>query len=183
MEIVVVSDTNIFIDLYKVGLLDEFFSLTFHVHTTDLIVDELKIQEQKRKILGYHQLFVKKFNMREIMELANFQRKVQAMTNVSIQDCSVWVYAQNNNYTLLTGDGKLRKMAIKEGVTVCGILYIFDKMVEEKLLTPQEACEKIQLLRQLNGRLPSKEIDRRLDMWNNKRNAQEKTKKAQKITH
>lgn len=56
-------------------------------------------------------------------------------------------------------------------------------MVEEKLLTPQEACEKNQLLRQLNGRLPSKEIDRRLDMWNNKRNAQEKIKKAQKITH
>ena len=47
MEIVVVSDTNIFIDLYKVGLLDEFFSLTINVHTTDLIVHELKVKEQK----------------------------------------------------------------------------------------------------------------------------------------
>lgn len=174
MEIVVVSDTNIFIDLYKVGLLDEFFSLTINVHTTDLIVHELKVKEQKDKILGYDKLFIKKFDMREMVELVNFQRKMQDMTNVSIQDCSVWVYAQNNDYTLLTGDNKLRKIAIKEGATVRGILYIFDKMVEEKLLTPQKACEKIQLLRLLNGRLPSREIDKRLDVWNVKEKTQGK---------
>ena len=38
MEIVVVSDTNIFIDLYTADLLDEFFSLTIHIHTTDFII-------------------------------------------------------------------------------------------------------------------------------------------------
>lgn len=165
MDIIVVSDTNIFIDLYKVDLLDEFFSLTLHIHTTDLIIHELKAKEQKDKILAYNKLFIKKFNMQEMMELVNFQRRMQELTNVSIQDCSVWAYAQHNDYTLLTGDGKLRKIAIKEGTNVRGILYIFDKMVEEKLLTPQKACEKIQLLRQLNGRLPSKEIDKRICIW------------------
>ena len=168
MEIIVVSDTNIFIDLYKVGLLDEFFSLTIHVHTTDLIIHELKVKEQRSKILGYEKLFIKKFNMQEMMELVNFQRKMHDMTNVSIQDCSVWAYAQDNDYTLLTGDSKLRKIAIKEGTNVRGILYIFDKMVEQKLLTPQKACEKIQLLRQLNGRLPSKEIEKRVCLWSSK---------------
>lgn len=162
------SDTNIFIDLYRVDLLDEFFSLAFHVHTTDLIIHELKVKDQRNKILGYHQLFIKKFDAHEMLELVNFQRKMQDRTNVSIQDCSVWTYAQDNGYTLLTGDGKLRKIAIKEGANVRGILYIFDKMVEEKLLTPQKACEKLQLLRQLNGRLPSKEIDKRVSMWSNK---------------
>lgn len=106
--------------------------------------------------------------MQEMMELVNFQRKMQDMTNVSIQDCSVWVYAKNNDYILLTGDSKLRKVAIKEGTNVRGILYIFDRMVEENLITPQKACEKIQLLRQLNGRLPSKEIDKRVCMWSDK---------------
>lgn len=106
--------------------------------------------------------------MQEMMELVNFQRKMHDMTNVSIQDCSVWAYAQDNDYTLLTGDSKLRKIAIKEGTNVRGILYIFDKMVEEKLLTPQKACEKIQLLRQLNGRLPSKEIEKRVCLWSSK---------------
>ena len=103
--------------------------------------------------------------MREMIELVSFQRKMQDKTNVSIQDCSVWLYAQDNGYILLTGDGKLRKTAIKEGTNVRGILYIFDKLVEEKLLTPQKACEKLQLLRQINGRLPSKEIEKRIEIW------------------
>ena len=34
-EIIVVSDTNVFIDLYSIGLLKEFFSLPWEVHTTD----------------------------------------------------------------------------------------------------------------------------------------------------
>lgn len=165
MEIVVVSNTNIFIDLYTADLLDEFFSLTIHIHTTDFIIHELKVMEQKSKILGYDKLFIKKFDMREMIELVGFQRKMQDKTNVSIQDCSVWLYAQDNGYILLTGDGKLRKTAIKEGTNVRGILYIFDKLVEEKLLTPQKACEKLQLLRQINGRLPSKEIEKRIEIW------------------
>lgn len=165
MEIVVVSDTNIFIDLYKIDLLDEFFSLAIHIHTTDFIIHELKVMDQKNKILDYGKLFIKKFDMQEMIKLVSFQRKIQDKTNVSIQDCSVWIYAQDNGYILLTGDGKLRKAAIKEGTNVRGILYIFDKMVEEKLLTPQKACEKIQLLRQINGRLPSKEIEKRVCIW------------------
>lgn len=168
MEIVVVSDTNIFIDLYKVKLLDEFFALNIHIHTTDLIIHELKVEEQRKKVLGYDKLVIKRFDMREMLELVTFQHKMHDKTNVTIQDCSVWMYAQNNGYTLLTGDGKLRKVAIKEGTNVCGILYIFDRMVEEKLLTPSEACEKLQQLRQLNGRLPSKEIDKRMSIWNKK---------------
>lgn len=165
MEIVVVSDTNIFIDLYKIDLLDEFFSLAIHIHTTDFIIHELKVMDQKNKILDYGKLFIKKFDMQEMIKLVSFQRKIQDKTNVSIQDCSVWIYAQDNGYILLTGDGKLRRTAIKEGTNVRGILYIFDKMVEEKLLTPQKACEKIQLLRQINGRLPSKEIEKRVCIW------------------
>lgn len=165
MEIVVVSDTNIFIDLYKIDLLDEFFSLAIHIHTTDFIIHELKVMDQKNKILDYGKLFIKNFDMQEMIKLVSFQRKMQDKTNVSIQDCSVWIYAQDNGYILLTGDGKLRRTAIKEGTNVRGILYIFDKMVEEKLLTPQKACEKIQLLRQINGRLPSKEIEKRVCIW------------------
>lgn len=50
---------------------------------------------------------------------------------MSIADYSVWLYAEKNNYTLLTGDGKLRKSASKSGVEVCGILKIFDMLVED----------------------------------------------------
>ena len=51
METVVVSDTNIFIDLYDVGLLNEFFSMDIQVHTTDFIINELTVEDQKRSVL------------------------------------------------------------------------------------------------------------------------------------
>jgi hypothetical protein len=41
-ERVVVNDTNVFIDLYSIGLLEEFFSLPWEVHTTNLVMLELK---------------------------------------------------------------------------------------------------------------------------------------------
>ena len=41
-EKVVVNDTNVFIDLYSIGLLDEFFSLPWEVHTTALVMLELE---------------------------------------------------------------------------------------------------------------------------------------------
>ncbi len=40
MEKVVVSDTNIFIDLISVNLLDGFFGLPWEIHTTDMIMKE-----------------------------------------------------------------------------------------------------------------------------------------------
>ena len=41
MEIVI-SDTNIFIDLWNIGLLERFCELPLSIHTTDFIIGELK---------------------------------------------------------------------------------------------------------------------------------------------
>jgi hypothetical protein len=134
-------------------------------------MNELTVEEQRDKVMGYHdRFFLKKFSAKELQELVSFQQMMQKETNVSIQDCSVWKYAQENDYTLLTGDSKLRRSAIKEGTNVCGILYLFDKMVEERIISPQKACERIIQLRKQNGRLPSKEIDKRVEMWSKKVN-------------
>ena len=42
MKIVVVNDTNVFIDLFDVGLLEEFFSLPWEVHGIIYVFDSLK---------------------------------------------------------------------------------------------------------------------------------------------
>ena len=46
MEIVI-SDTNIFIDLWNIGLLERFCELPLSIHTTDFIIGELKTQGVK----------------------------------------------------------------------------------------------------------------------------------------
>ena len=46
MDIIVVSDTNVFIDLISVGLQEQFFLLPMEVHTTDMVVFEVKREGQ-----------------------------------------------------------------------------------------------------------------------------------------
>lgn len=47
MKTVVVSDTNIFIDLVKLNLLGDLFALPWDVRTTDFVISELTDSEQK----------------------------------------------------------------------------------------------------------------------------------------
>lgn len=42
MNIIVVSDTNVFIDLISIGLQEQFFQLPMEIHTTDMVVLEIK---------------------------------------------------------------------------------------------------------------------------------------------
>lgn len=166
MDTIVVNDTNVFIDLYPIDLLDEFFKLSQQIHTTDFILNELVKEEQQRKVMTFHEegrLTIKIHTAEEILEIVRFQQDQD--TNVSIPDCSVWLYAQKNHYRLLTGDNKLRKSAIKAGTKVSGILYVFDELIGQQIITPQIACEKLNLLRSINHRLPLQDITERLRRW------------------
>jgi len=169
MDTVVISDTNIFIDLYNINLLEAFFSLPLKIHTTDFVLNELTDIEQKANILKFiktKKLFLKKNSPQEIMEIAVFHS--QRENNVSMTDCSVWMYAHKNKYELLTGDNKLKKSAIKSGVNAHGILYIIDLLVEtHKIISPEEGADKLSLLVKKNNRLPSKEIQQRIQKWSN----------------
>lgn len=166
MSNIAVSDTNIFIDLYNIGLLDEFFSLSQEIHTTDFVINELTVKEQKDKVLSFVKsklLIIKKHSSKELAEIIDFNSTCD--NNVSITDCSVWLYAQKNKYLLITGDNKLRKSAISSGASVSGILYIFDQLVEQQIITPVIASNKLTELKSLNNRLPSREIEARLNLW------------------
>ena len=48
--IIVVNDTNIFIDLMSVDLLDDFFRLPIEIHTTDFVLNELTDESQHNAI-------------------------------------------------------------------------------------------------------------------------------------
>ncbi len=87
---IVVSDTNIFIDLYLIGLLNEFFALPFHIHTVDFVINEITEEKQKRtitKFLTANRLFVKKYSIIELQELVKLN--ISCKGNVSITDCAV----------------------------------------------------------------------------------------------
>lgn len=168
MKKIVVNDTNVFIDLHDVGLLEQFFHLPWEVHTTDFVMLELLNEGQKDTVTAYERdgsLHVATFEFEEIIEIDNLHKKVIDKTNLSLTDCSVWYYAKQNNYTLLTGDRKLRNSAVNEGVEVRGIIYVFDELVANGIMTPSSAAEKLVFLKSINPRLPDSEIEKRLKLW------------------
>ena len=140
--------------------------LTIKVYTVDFVIHELTDEEQFNaisKFIKNGKLNVQSFEADELLEIIELQSK--AGGNVSIPDCAVWNYAKKHNYTLLTGDGQLRKKAIESNVTVKGIIYIFDHLVECEIITPQDAVIKLQELMKHNSRLPKSIIQERIEKW------------------
>lgn len=165
MEIVV-NDTNIFIDLCKLHILPEVFNLPLKMHTTDLVIAELTDEDQKTEVLAYQtcgKLHVHSFTSAELMAVVELQLK--AGGNVSLTDCSAWHYAENNGYTLLTGDGQLRRKAQASNVKVCGLLFLMDLLVTEHVMEPPYAADKLRELLELNRRMPLKQIEERISAW------------------
>ena len=168
MKKIVVNDTNVFIDLYEVGLLEEFFSLPWEVHTTDFVMLELQREGQHETVAKYKadkRLVVPVFEAKEMLEIGNLFQQYVNRTNLSLTDCSVWYYAKVNNYILLTGDRKLRTTSVLDGVEVHGVIYVFDALMEFDMISHQVAVEKLQQLYAINPRLPKDEIEKRINLW------------------
>jgi len=173
MKQIVVNDTNVFIDLYAIGLLEEFFHLSWEVHTTDFVLQELQREDQKNAVLRFLEkelLHVAGFGFEEIVEINKLKQRYGEKTNVSLTDCSVWYYAKQNGCILLSGDRKLRNYAISDGVDVKGMLYVFDMLVDAGAISLEVASKKLTLLKAINPRLPENEIKKRLGLWDGEQN-------------
>ena len=168
MKKIVVNDTNVFIDLYEVGLLEQFFSLPWEVHTTDFVMLELQREGQHETVAKYKadkRLVVPVLEAKAMSEIGVLYQQNMNKTNLSLTDCSVWYYAKVNNYILLTGDRKLRTVSAYSGVEVHGVIDVFDTLVEFEIISRQLAVEKLQQLYVINPRLPKEEIEKRINLW------------------
>ena len=165
MEIIV-NDTNIFIDLHSIGLLDAFCELPYDVRTVDFVIDEITDSSQSAALsmlITDGKIRVESFNPQELQEIIEEYSTVPG--NISIPDCSVCYYARKNSATLLTGDRQLRRYAEANNVAVRGILFIFDELVANTVLTTIEAAKKLRELLSINSRLPKSEIEKRIANW------------------
>lgn len=173
MKEIVVSDTNILIDMHTAGLLEYMPFSDVRFHTVDLVIEELRQSPYKRpvidKLISEGHLLVAETSQEEMVDVITLHSEYSIRTNLSIVDCSVMYYAKKHNYRLLTGDKKLRNHAIDKGVIVSGILWVVDLFVEEHLVPPQEMILKLQKLIDTNGRLPQKLLEEKIQQLNNMR--------------
>ena len=163
---IAVNDANIFIDLFEIDLIDTFFKLKLDLHTTNLVMNELDFEQKTvlEKQVAKKKLTVKKLNE---TELEDVKRKEITSTKLTKQDVSVYAYAKELNATILTSDNRLRKEAKAKGFEVHGILWVFETMMQEKLMKPKKASEKLTELMKINTWLPMEECRKRIEKWNN----------------
>ena len=162
---IIVNDTNILIDLISIDLFDDFLKLNFEFHTNDLIINEITELHQKEIIndaIAKNNLFVTETKAEDYPGIIALMTK-----NLSFEDCSIWHYTKKVKGVLLTGDAKLRKSVENDNIEARGILFIFDKLVENKIVSLTKVSEKLNKLASINTRLPKREIEKRLAQWKN----------------
>lgn len=165
MDVIVVSDTNVFIDLISVGLQEQFFLLPMEVHTTDMVVFEVRREGQSKIMTDLIDKGCLKVKAYTPEEMQPFFQAEHRRYNLSPADYSVLTYSKNNGYILLTGDKKLRKVALSESVEVHGSIYVIAQMVEHHIISELQGVKKLEMLRSNNQRLPKAQLDVLIKKW------------------
>lgn len=162
---IIINDANILIDLVHLDLMNEFIQLDLELKTTDFVFEELN-EEQKIIIQGYiNSEHIELVVTEEEQDFEGISSILENSSGLSFEDCSVWYYANKLNGILLSGDGKLRKQAIANGILVKGILFIFDQLLVNGLISFEYAIEKIEELYKINPRLPINSKNERIVSW------------------
>lgn len=162
---VIINDANILIDLVHLNLMNEFIQLEMELKTTDFVYEELN-EEQKNIISRFIdtrdlELIITEENV----DFIGISTILENSSGLSFEDCSVWYYAHKLNGILLSGDGKLRKQAVTNGITVKGVLYIFDQLLLKGIISFDYAIEKLEQLYEINPRLPIHSKNERILNW------------------
>lgn len=163
---ILVNDTNIFIDLHSVGLLEEMCRLPYEIHTVDFVVAEIADADQRRifdELVAQGGIFIDGFTADEVIEIVEEHSSVSG--NLSIPDCSVCYFARKHNVPMLTGDRRLRRYAEEQLIEVHGILFIFDELVRHDIISTSMAADRLEELFAINARLPKTEIRNRINRW------------------
>ena len=158
---ILVTDTNIWIDLYHGGILQEIFHLPYRVVSPDLVKD----RELKRPGWRTLESLGLEFIELEADLITRLYDLMQTHRGVSFGDLAALVLVEHLQGVLLTGDNRLRTLAQNYGIHVHGILWVLDTLLEFGLLEPITASTTLELIHSSGAYLPKKEVQKRLDRW------------------
>ena len=155
-----ITDANIFIDLFHVGLIDELFLLEIELYTSLEVIFELE-DHQQESLLTIERLTVLSNsdpNYLEDLEDSLSQR-------LSLADLSIFHHARDLEAGILTGDSLLKKISKKYGFEVHGILWLFDVMLNMNHLSTENAISKLKALMDFNKHLPISDCQKMISKW------------------
>lgn len=161
---VAVKDANVLIDMAEADLLDLWFSLGIPTHTTDLVMAEVELPSRKALLQKF--ITDRKLKIHSVSATHMVQTAILANNHrISPADASALLLSKRLKAVLLTGDGRLRKVAGLKAVEIRGVLWIFDHLVAKGLLSGQEAARRLRHLKDVGSFLPADQCAERLTRW------------------
>ena len=151
---ILVSDANIFIDVSVANLSAPMFRIGDTIATPDVIYQQ-ELQELHSDLPGLG-LRIEQLSSSGVAEV---ERLRTTYSDPSSNDLFALALAKTNEWTLLSGDGALREAANAEAVVVHGTLWLVERMVNSKVIQPDQAELAFDQMRQNQRRLPWNEVD------------------------
>jgi predicted nucleic acid-binding protein len=149
-----VTDTNLWIDLHCGGLVPAVLERVDGLCATDFVLRELQ-----RELSGEHLVEggVRRVELDgpQVAELFVLRGEYPAL---SVEDLSALVAAKALGGMLLTGDGRLRKVAEALGVPVHGTLWMLELLVTEYDLRGTEALAALDAMLVGGSRFPAEPV-------------------------
>lgn len=156
--LLVVSDTNVLIDIEIGGLVGSLFSLGYEIVVADVpFEEELRARHADLLTMGLGVKSLSAVSVARVAELSDRYRKA------SRNDLFGLVLAEQEECLLLTGDAALRAAALSEHVDVHGTLWVLEEMVRQGLITTAVAHAAYGAMEAAGRRLPWDEAHERLD--------------------
>ena len=144
-----ISDSNILIDLIVVGHIETMFRLPYTFAVPDILYEEeLKIHHSELLSYGLEIRSLSSETMAYALELS--AKYTQPGTN----DLFALALAKEGSCPLLTGDAALRQAAENEAVILFGTIWIVEHMIRHHLITIEEGRELFISMREKKRRLP-----------------------------
>ena len=159
---VLVSDTSVIFDLERGGLLDQVFQLPYEFAVPDLLFDRELAEEFGDRLIALG-LRVESLSGEEVAAAAQLTRRERSLSG---PDAFAFSIAQSRTWTLLTGDGALRRTAEAAGVAVHGVLWVLDQLEQQAVVDLEILYDGLSAIAvHPRCRLPRAEIARRLVLY------------------
>jgi len=146
---ILISDSNIFIDMEVANLTSQMFTLPYNFATPDILFyDEL--EEEHPNLLNTNL---------KILSLSSDTIKytesiVLKYPKASKNDLFALALAKQECCPLLTGDSALRKAGKDEKIQIFGTIWIVDELIKHDIITKDEAMEAYDMMKSNKRRLP-----------------------------
>jgi len=154
-----ISDSNIFIDMEVSNLTKKMFELPYRFAVPDILYYE-ELEEEHKNLLEYG-LKLKRVSSKSIIFVDSVLSKYR---KIGFYDKLALATARQESCPLVTGDRALREAGIKEGIEIFGTIWLVEALIKHSIITVDEAKEAYKLMRENGRRLPWEFIKKRLEI-------------------